>query len=73
MTAQIEQVQDKKNIDGTAKKYVLLLKHLIFQSRITLILFVLTSENLNGTFILYCELHTYVCVSLHSTFTYKYL
>ena len=31
-TAQIEQVQDKKNINGTANKYFRLLKHLIFQS-----------------------------------------
>jgi hypothetical protein len=32
VTAQIEQVQDKKNINGPAKKYFRLLKHLIFQS-----------------------------------------
>jgi hypothetical protein len=40
-----------------------LLKDLIFQF---LILFVLASENLVGTFILYCEVCTYVCVSLHA-------
>jgi hypothetical protein len=53
-TAQIEQVQDKKTSNRTAKKYYLNI--LCFNLVITLILFVLASDNLIGTFILYCKI-----------------
>ena len=65
-------MQDKKNINWAAKKYYDI-KTSCFNLAITLILFVQASDNLIATFILYCELHTDVCVSLHSTYTYYYL
>jgi hypothetical protein len=69
VTAQIEQVQDKKK-PITGRRGNSIKNILCFNLAITLILFVLASDNLIGTFILYCEPPTYVCVSLHSTFTY---
>ena len=44
----------KKNSNGTAKKYYLSI--LCFNLAITLIVFVLASENVIGTFILYCKI-----------------